>query len=516
MDDAVALRKPVQNVAITVYDAYADRLFQYCWLMLLSREAAESALRAAFAAADAQARQLPWIEPTAPWIYSLAREQCQRQVPADVPDEPVALPGQRDADARLMAWTAVMSLPPAEREALDLATRHEMEPSSVALVLGLTELEAGQLLRRARDRLRQAVGAELLLRRGVHECPACAQVLRDCAGTPTLRSSLHAHAVGCRTCGKYLPHSVSPGRVYALLPAPPSPPSLRIQVIGGFAEQQVRSEPTEPFLRTAPRGRRRRLLATIAVAAIGVGIVAAIAVLTLTGKGTPRLVRSAGLQGTTGASAAPSADADGNQAASADTPGSRVVMRPKTARQARVRHPHARVATPGEHAPGRALPARAGQGPSLIGQPINRQQDTGRADPGRADPDPFPVIPGGPMRTISVPPPDGPASADPPPPPAPPAQPTDEAPPTNSLPGSSNQGSENQGSANQSAGNQSAGNQGSGTSNQPFWWQVIGASLGRRGWQGIPGCRWPACFSGGGGGGGTPWYLRDGLHRGLP
>jgi hypothetical protein len=72
-----------------------------------------------------------------------------------------------------MAWNAAMSLEPAEFEALELGTRHEVD---LGQVLGLPAGEAQALLTRAALNLERALGAEVLARRG-RPCPDRAEVL---------------------------------------------------------------------------------------------------------------------------------------------------------------------------------------------------------------------------------------------------------------------------------------------------------------------------------------------------
>ena len=81
--------------------------------------------------------------------------------------------GRKDAGNRLVAWNAAMSLEPAEFEALELGTRHEVD---LGQVLGLSAGEAQGLLTRAALNLERALGAEVLARRG-RPCPDRAEVL---------------------------------------------------------------------------------------------------------------------------------------------------------------------------------------------------------------------------------------------------------------------------------------------------------------------------------------------------
>ena len=212
--------------AAELLETHADRLFLYCWSMLRSREAAQTALRDTLLAAPAGA--------TGSRLYSLARAACGQHhaVPAaDADEEPVCL-GRNDADNRLVAWNAAMSLEPAEFEALELGTRHEVD---LGQVLGLPAGEAQALLTRAQLNLERAVGAEVLARRG-HPCPDRAEVLAGWSGTmtPGLRDRVLEHAFGCEACTEARPRNVSAARVFALLPAPALSPRARAELLGSL------------------------------------------------------------------------------------------------------------------------------------------------------------------------------------------------------------------------------------------------------------------------------------------
>ena len=137
--------------------------------------------------------------------------------------------GRNDADNRLMAWNAAMSLEPAEFEALELGTRHEVD---LGQVLGLPAREAQALLNRATLNLERALGAEVLARRG-HPCPDRAEVLVGWSGTmtPRLRDRVLEHAVGCEACTEARPRNVSATRVFSLLPASALSPQARAEVL---------------------------------------------------------------------------------------------------------------------------------------------------------------------------------------------------------------------------------------------------------------------------------------------
>ena len=212
-----------QIAAAELLENQADRLYLYCWSVLRSRETAQIALRDTLLALLNEVTGLNEVtEPadaSGSRLYSLARAECgrHRAVPAaDADEAPVCL-GRNDADNRLVAWNAAMSLEPAEFEALELGTRHQVD---LGEVLGLPADQAQALLARARQNLERALGAEVLARRG-HPCPDRAEVLAGWSGTmtPELRDRVLAHATGCEACTEARPRNVSAARVFSTMAA---------------------------------------------------------------------------------------------------------------------------------------------------------------------------------------------------------------------------------------------------------------------------------------------------------
>src|ERR1700678_2188878 len=233
---AVALRSRSPEVLTELLDAYGDRLFSYCWCMLRNRENAQVAVRDALVVATAQIGHLVFDEWLGLWLYSLVRGECLRReaAPAADADEPAAVAGTDDADSRLLAWKAVTSMPADEVEALELSTRHEVD---LRLVLGLPETEVQALLDRARRDLQRALGAEILIKLNP-ACPDRSALMSDWTGptTSAQRDRLLEHAADCPVCGLDLPRSVSPPRVFALLPAPVLSSAARLEVLGFFGD----------------------------------------------------------------------------------------------------------------------------------------------------------------------------------------------------------------------------------------------------------------------------------------
>ncbi|HEY3954063.1 MAG TPA: sigma-70 family RNA polymerase sigma factor [Streptosporangiaceae bacterium] len=239
--DALRTRDPGAPAAL--YDTHGESLFRYCWFILRNRDAAQVALRDTLVLAEAHISELRDPEMLRPWLYALARGECLRrqQAPGAAHDAVVARPDQPDADRRLIAWHAVLSLDPAESEALELTLRHGMDTALTALVMDLPTDEVQRVLERARVHLEQALAGEILARHGVHNCPERVAALQGWAGEQTvaLRERLVQHAMACQVCGRYLPRNVSATKVYSLLPVPVPPQAMRLRVMTCFADPEL-------------------------------------------------------------------------------------------------------------------------------------------------------------------------------------------------------------------------------------------------------------------------------------
>jgi DNA-directed RNA polymerase specialized sigma24 family protein len=238
-----ALREHVPEAPGELYDSQADSLYQYCWLMLRNRETAQVAVRDAIVAGEAHIGRLADPELLRPWLFALARVECGRRpaAPPGETDEPIARPQQPDADLRVMAWNSVMSLEPAEREALDLVSRHRMGAGEVALVLDTAPSDIRELLEAARQHLEQALAAEILVARPSHECAGRTDAMHGWAGTvtPETRERLLRHGGLCPVCLPHLPRNVSAARVFSLIPRPALTRAARARVLTCFSDPQL-------------------------------------------------------------------------------------------------------------------------------------------------------------------------------------------------------------------------------------------------------------------------------------
>ncbi|KAB8196588.1 hypothetical protein FH608_007675 [Nonomuraea phyllanthi] len=248
MNDRVlveALRARDPGALAALYDTYAESVYRYCWSLLLSADSAQVALRDTLIAAEAHAGALADPDRLRAWLYALARSECLRRRAAAPRDAGQALaeappPGDpADADLRVMAWNAVLSLPVADREVLELTYRHELSAPELSQVLGTRQVE--QALDGARERLRDAITAEILARKGPYDCPRRAAMLAGFSGelTQEMRERLVRHVPRCEVCAPHRVREVSAAKVFALLPAQTLPDALRLRVMSCFVDPEL-------------------------------------------------------------------------------------------------------------------------------------------------------------------------------------------------------------------------------------------------------------------------------------
>ncbi|TMR03065.1 hypothetical protein ETD83_11225 [Actinomadura soli] len=246
MDDHLlveALREHDADAPAAVYDAHADRLYAYCWFQLRCRDAAQVALRDTFVVAEAHIGRLRDPDRFGPWLYAIARLECARRMPPreQAPDVPVASHDQEDVDQRIMAWQAVLALPPVSREILELRVRHQLSVPDLAAVFDVPLKDAQSTLERAHAELEEALTAEILAHQGPYGCAQRARLLRERRGefNHALNGRLMKHAEECSVCGAFRPRTVSAAKVYGLLPDADLATELRLRVMSCFLDPEL-------------------------------------------------------------------------------------------------------------------------------------------------------------------------------------------------------------------------------------------------------------------------------------
>ncbi|WP_443077218.1 BACON domain-containing protein [Streptomyces sp. SP18CS02] len=200
------------------YEPYLDGLFTYCLSVLCDHDAATAALGDALAVSERQFGRCPAGEAERKaWLYALARWACLRELAArrrgrpgahtgrppaveETPRVPEELAGHRRRELSLLAWPEAAGTTPEQREALELAVRHELAPREVASVLGMDALATRELLSAAACEVERTRAALAVVEAG--NCPAVARLTGDhqVLLSATLRRELVRHVDDCPRC----------------------------------------------------------------------------------------------------------------------------------------------------------------------------------------------------------------------------------------------------------------------------------------------------------------------------
>ncbi|GAB2955732.1 hypothetical protein GCM10023080_013380 [Streptomyces pseudoechinosporeus] len=318
------------------YEPYLDGLFTYCLSVLCDHDAAVAALGDALALAERRGpRGVQASDERRAWLYALARWACLRKL-AEATDKdrqgdnrqgnsrqpnrqfrqakpvrqkrrgtraPDAEEDRRRRELTLLAWPEAAGTTPEQREALELAIRHQLAVREVAAVLGMDLLAARELLAAAACEVERTRAALAVVETGA--CPAVARLTGDrlVLSTP-LRRELVRHVDDCprcrRTAERAIPGSwpgtnVTPAEL-PVLEAPRAALHMAMahapRARGGTPRFDRRGFPLDPKDDAARRNRlRARAITTTVVATVVAAPVLALWVAyrgaPLTGEGSP-------------------------------------------------------------------------------------------------------------------------------------------------------------------------------------------------------------------------------------
>lgn len=307
------------------YEPYLDGLFTYCLSVLCDHEAATEALGAVLAIAERQESRCPaGEEERKSWLYALARWTCLRKLteqkrgrqahrrpakggartprrtPRSAPESPspapsgpeeAAVPAPSEspaAEARRrelaqLAWPEAAGTTPEQREALELAVRHQLTPRAVAAVLGLEAVVARELLAAAACEVERTRAALAVVETG--NCPTVARLTGDhqVLLSAALRRELVRHVDDCPRCRRAAERAGAagpwPGAAVsrtAALPVVGAPlPSVQVAMVhaqrsrSGGPRFDRAGFPLDPKDHAARRDRlRARVLTTTVVATV--------------------------------------------------------------------------------------------------------------------------------------------------------------------------------------------------------------------------------------------------------
>ncbi|MFK4064981.1 hypothetical protein [Streptomyces sp. NPDC029674] len=309
------------------YEPCLDGLFTYCLSVLCDHDAATAALGDVLHHAERRGTRGPESDgDLKPWLYALARWVCLRRLaeakrsregrhahaagqppkkpaqPANKPEQPATNPTQpatkpthpQDTEQQSeetarqhrrelaqLAWPEAAGTTPEQREALELAVRHQLAPAEVAAVLGMDLTKTRGLLASAACEVERTRAALAVVETG--SCPIVARITGDnqlLLGT-ALRRELVRHVDDCPRCRRTAERagaSAWPGTAVspAALPVVEAPRAALHTAMahvprarGGGPRYDRRGFPMDPKDHAARRDRlRARAVTTTVVATV--------------------------------------------------------------------------------------------------------------------------------------------------------------------------------------------------------------------------------------------------------
>ncbi|GAA3156648.1 hypothetical protein GCM10010466_54370 [Planomonospora alba] len=238
---AEALRRADAQAPARLFDAYAERLYDYACSLAADADDAADAVHDALVVAYGCADRLRDAGRLRPWLYALVRARCaagarggRGAAPAPVgdgPDDEYGDPHRREL--AVLVHEVLAELGGQEREVLELSLRHGLGSGEVGAVLGLSSRQAATRLGRARAHVENAAAAAVLARIGRAHCPDLSAMVDSWEGplTPLLRRRLAAHIARCEVCSGLRDRHVAAGRLLDLVPVAFLPLSLRRRVV---------------------------------------------------------------------------------------------------------------------------------------------------------------------------------------------------------------------------------------------------------------------------------------------
>ncbi|UUU24118.1 BACON domain-containing protein [Streptomyces sp. DSM 40750] len=312
--DRAAARAVAQRPSAR-YEPFLDGLFTYCMSVLCDHDTATLALADVLALAERR-RGPDAADDRRAWLYALARWACLRKL-AEVrrkrqgthaSGRPISHRGgvekqrasqaaqkggvrtvtlsadeerQRRRELALLAWPEAAGTTPEQREALELAVRHQLAAHEVADVLGMAPAAARELLASAACEVERTRAALAVVETGA--CPSVARLADDhqLVLSDTLRRELVRHVDDCPVCRRAAERAV-PGRWPGMSVTPAALPVLEApraalglamahltRARGGAPRFDRRGFPMDPRDRAARRDRlRTRAVTTTVVATV--------------------------------------------------------------------------------------------------------------------------------------------------------------------------------------------------------------------------------------------------------
>lgn len=267
----------------TVYDRYADRLYDFAHSMVRNPEDAADAVADAFVKFAERLPQLREPDRLRPWLYAIVRTECLRRIKArgriafggddqlvEMADTAVA-PDEAVATSALqqLVWDAANGLAERDRALLDLHLRQGLDGADLGEAMGVSAANAYVMMNRLRGQLERSLGALLVAKSGRDDCADLDSTLVNWDGefSPLIRKQVARHVDNCATCLARKAAMASPLALFAGVAAFAAPAGLRERVLSSVTLEPGRVAHSSP---TASPWLRRSILGGIAAAIVAI------------------------------------------------------------------------------------------------------------------------------------------------------------------------------------------------------------------------------------------------------
>jgi DNA-directed RNA polymerase specialized sigma24 family protein len=221
----------------TIYDRYADRLYDLCSSVLRDPDAAFDTMVDTFVLTALEMYRLRDPEKLEEWLFALAREQLlARQIPIGV-DAHAEFNGAAVAPTTdgtgAIVWEAASWLPGRDRILLDLHARQPLGDQALAVTMGVSLPHAVALVRDLDERLERLLSALLVARLS---SPGCHRLESLIAGEDehhpdTWLRQIALHVDVCRKCLLWREDQPSAVELISEVPSEPAPLEVRDEVL---------------------------------------------------------------------------------------------------------------------------------------------------------------------------------------------------------------------------------------------------------------------------------------------
>lgn len=289
MDDAALVAWAIdgdQSAWAEIYDAYADRLHDYCFSIVRERHEAADVLHDAFVTAATKIGQLRDPSRLRPWLYAICRTEALASIRRRTREAPAEeIPEMRSGDdihgeyaeseLRELVSAAAGGLEARDRSVLFLHLRGGLDGRELGEALGVSAHHATVLLGRVRGHVERSLSALLVGRTGRESCPELDTLLDDWDGSlsPLVRKRIARHIDKCEVCGERRKRMVSPLALLGSVPMIPAPDDLRERTLDDLALVAAR-RPLGGFRRPGGRGKVWATAAAVVALLIAGGLLA--------------------------------------------------------------------------------------------------------------------------------------------------------------------------------------------------------------------------------------------------